>query len=233
MGKHKTIHRFPRRYEDYPSAVPEIQHLPLQQRAKAMLAMGLQPPRWLVLTSKQKKLIKSIVMGGRPVLETLKKFHVHQNSYYSWMNGNIAFREYYAKMVAKAAGTIETRLDGMLGKAVRKVEDAIDSRDPYFSYNAALNHLKGRGKYRTKTDVSKDVQQTVTVQGGVSNSNTNIAKLDSDTMQFFINALIGKAKGIEASVDQPKILDVEILKQLPPPQGTESEIQVSGKKPNS
>lgn len=231
MGHKRKIMRFPRKWEDYPSAIPQLQGLSKGKRARAMMQMGLQPKRWRILSNKQKKLLKAIVLREKSVSETLKKYDVHPTTYYQWMNGNIAFRKYHAKLVQKMVEGADVRLDGMLGKALRRVEEALDSRDPYFNYQAALNHLRGRGKYKTRTDVQKDVQQTVTVQGGTNNTNTNVTKLDRETMAFFVEALVGKTKGIEGSIAPPKILDISVLKQLPPPQGPENdEVQVGSKK---
>lgn len=218
--KVKKIHRFPRLWEDYPMAIPHLQHLSVNRRAKAVLQMGLQSKRWGKLDKRQKKLIRKIV-SGTPINEALKKYGVSQNTYYRWMNGHALFQKYFRKQALKTAEMVETRLDGNLGRAVRVVEEAMSSRDPYFAYNAAEKLLTGRGKYRRSTDLKKEVSGTVNVH-----ENVEVNKhMDADMMRLFIEALAGKARGDSKLIEKPKVIDVEILKQLPAPQGTSNEIQ--------
>lgn len=218
--KKKKIHRFPRLWEDYPMAIPHLQHLSVNRRAKAVLQMGLQSKRWSKLTKRQKKLVRKIV-NGTPINEALKKYGVSQNTYYRWLNGHKLFQKYFRAQALKAAEMVETRLDGSLGRAVRVVEDAMGSRDPYFAYGAAKDFLTGRGKYRRSTDVKKDVSGTVSIHKDVEVNK----HMDADMMRLFIEALAGKARGDSKLIEKPKVIDVEVLNQLPAPIGSANEVQ--------
>jgi transcription termination factor NusB len=167
-----------------------------------------------------KKLIKTIIAGA-PIQEALKKYKVSQTTYYRWLNGHRLFREYFRRYAHKIRENSEMRLDGNLGRAIRVVEETLGSRDPYLAYNAAEKLLTGRGKYRRSTDIQKDVKSTIQVQEAIDVSH----HLDSNTTKLFIEALLGQAKGIQAPAEHLKIIDVKVLKELPPPQGASEEEQ--------
>jgi hypothetical protein len=200
-------------------AIPHLQHLPLNKRAKVVLSMGLQPKRWKALSRRQKKLIRRII-GGTPINEALKKYKVSPTTYYRWLNGHRLFREYFKRQAMHASETVETRLDANLLRAVRVVEDTMSGKDPYMAYNAAEKLLSGRGRYRKSTDVQKDVRGSIDIHKSVENTH----QMDPGMTQMFINALLGQSKGLQAPAPSPRIIDAEVLKSLPAPQGSSVEV---------
>lgn len=213
MSKKKHIQRFPRNPEDYPEMVGKDRRLPSGYRLSQLemtkiRARGKTPNGYNKLTKKQRRVAR-MVISGVPVHEVCRKFHMDANTFYRWLHCHKLFQQYYKRTVERTANMVETRLDAKHLRAVRIIEEALDSRDPYFAKETALDLLKGRGKLKHNIQTQGEITGSVRVDGRVETiSDGNGMK---ELAMAFIEGMSKMALGGRAL--EPKIIDV---KSLPP-----------------
>lgn len=186
---------------------------------KEMIAAGKLPRGWERLDAKKKKLAKRVA-SGMSVVDACKLLHVETTNFYIWRECHPLFRKYLQRYAAHYANRINLRIDAKLPRAVRVVEDSLESRDPYFAHEAAVQLLKGRGVYKPTTNVQGEVVNRQVFEGSVNVKHSH--KLDKEFATMFVDALKAKAQGTELKRIKPKIIDVEVVKELPPAQGIDA-----------
>lgn len=204
----QEIRRFPRLRKDYPNA-------PLSKTQKLQMRIAEEeklPRNYNRLSKKQKQLIR-LVINGTTIHDACKKKSVSQNSWFRWMHSHKLFRLYYLGYAKKAALHIDTRLDAKVGRAVRVIEDSLDSDDPYFAHEVANKFLTGRGIYRKSVDSKNEISGLVKVGGSIQSGNGIV--MDKDTALLFVNALVGMSKSNKPI--PPRVIDAQVVKQLPEP----------------
>jgi hypothetical protein len=102
---------------------------------------------------------------------------------------------------------VSTRLDAKLLRAVRIIEESLDSPDPYFAKETAIDLLKGRGKLKHNVQSQQEVTGSVRLDGTIE----NIDDGNTEMIKAFVDALSRMAMG--PAPIQPKVIDV---KSLPP-----------------
>jgi len=118
-------------------------------------------------------------------------------------------KAYYLRYAEKTANQVEGRLDAKLGRAVRVVENALDSPDDYFAHESAVKFLTGRGFYKRSLDSKKSISKDVKFSGKV----THIAKVeDKELMKAFVQALGAMTSGGIAI--QPKIVKAKVVNKV-------------------
>lgn len=185
------IHRFPRLAKDEMKRRGLDKGLTRTQRYEIRVSTGDLPRGYNKITKKQKRLARLIV-DGVPVTEACELVHVTPHSFYRWRRAHPLFRNYYLNYAKKRSGLTEKQLDALYPRAVRVVEDAMQSPDIYFAYDAAKDFLKGRGKYKTNIASKSEV-------GGVVESRV-IADITQhgvgpEMILQFVNALVSRAQG--------------------------------------
>lgn len=176
------------------------------------------------LTKRQKKVIR-LIINGEKVKDACRTVHMDDCTYYKHLNRNPKFQAYYKKCAERMAEQVEMRLDAKTGRAVRVIENALDSPDYYHAHDASVKLLTGRGIYRKSIDSKKEVN----VKGNIHGTIENVGKpIDSELIPLFINALSAIAAG--GREVKPKIVKGEVvekvLNSLPAPAPTaEDEIQ--------
>jgi hypothetical protein len=215
------VHRFPRESANTDILKKFTGHK-MQRLAKQFLA-GKVPVRYDKLTKKQKKVARAI-LAGSTVKEAAKRFHMDGNTFYRWLHFHPLFQAYYYRKAHEIAGTVDARLDAKLPRAVRVVEEALDSNDKYFAHDSAIALLKGRGKYATNSKVKTEHTGHVKFDTGKEVARSGI---DKETLLTLVDALVGRAQGgktIEAKIINVKELPPAVIEGLP--HGT-SEVQES------
>lgn len=204
------IRRFPRLLRDYPDAP-----LTKSMRVAMKLAEKKIPRGYDKLTKKQKKLARKII-NGMTVRDACKTLGMDTNTFYRYMHYHPLFKEYYLKYTAKTAGEIEGRLDAKAGRAVRIIEEAMDSPDYYHAHDVAVKYLTGRGFYKKSVDSKQQITGAVKMHGTVKHLDK---PMDKELMLAFVDALRGMAGG--GDIVQPKIVRgrtiSKVLNALPEP----------------
>jgi hypothetical protein len=172
------------------------------------LAKGHIPRGYDHLTKKQKKLARKIV-NGMTISDACKCLRMSPDTYYRYMHYHAKFKAYYLRYAEKTANQVEGRLDAKLGRAVRVVENALDSPDDYFAHESAVKFLTGRGFYKRSLDSKKSISKDVKFSGKV----THIAKVeDKELMKAFVQALGAMTSGGIAI--QPKIVKAKVVNKV-------------------
>lgn len=201
----KKIRRFPRLAEDYPEMVVK------KKRFMGVdVTNGRVPQGYDRLTKRMKRAVK-LVINGMTVRDMCDKLHLDSNTWYRWINLHERFKRYYVSYARKQASQVEGRLDSKTGRAVRVIEDALDSPDPYFAAEHAVKLLSGRGLYK------KNVESNQKRSGVIIHAHTGKVQhdiIDKDLMMAFIEALTGRALG--EAPRKEKVINTKVLKQLPP-----------------
>lgn len=214
--KDGEILRFPRLRKHYHSENGTGSKM---RKLRARLASGILPRGWDHLSKDQKKLAKRVA-SGMSVRDACSLSNVKDpNTFYIWRELHPLFKAYYYKVATRFATTINERLDSKLPRAVRVVEESLDNGDPYFRHEAAVQMLKGRGVYKPTTNVQGEVLQKHAFSGSVDVKQTH--KLDREFAEMFVNALRNKAQGEGLKKIEPKIIDVDVVRELPPAQGAD------------
>ncbi len=218
----KRVQRFPRLAEDYPDAESVGgKPLTLIQRQRLRAARGILPRGYNKLTRKMRRVAKKVVMAGLPVNEACRVTGVDTNTYYRWINLHPKFQAYYRKLVERSVNLVEARLDGKLMRAVRVVEDTMETRDPYLAHEAAVKLLTGRGKYKKHGHNEQETTLNARVLHGGEIKSSGIT--DKEFLLAFVDRLVQVAQGPPPV--QPKIIDAEVVKMLPEPKNESAEVQ--------
>lgn len=217
------IRRFPRlRLGD-----PLLKKLRAQNRNGNWTGLVTHPHNSLNrLTKRQKKVIR-LIINGEKVKDACRAVHPPMDdcTYYKHLNRNPKFQAYYRKCAEKAQELIEMRLDAKTGRAVRVIENALDSPDQYYAHDASVKLLTGRGVYRKSIESKKDVNVNANIHGQIERVGKPI---NEDLIPLFINALSAMAAG--GREVKPKVVKGEVVEKiinaLPAPAPTaEHEIQ--------
>jgi transposase-like protein len=206
------VHRFPRLIRDYPRHALGALKVSKMQRYKAMILAGKPPKGWHRLTRRQKRIARAVA-SGMSIGEVCRREGMSNNTFYHWINCHPLFQKYYFRQAARNSGVVENRLDAAVARAVRVVEDSLHSGDPYFAHEAAVQLLKGRGKYKQAMNVKKEGHIDHTFAGRVEIDQKLTVK-DERAAQMLVE-LMGKMASGE-NVFQPKIIDAKVVKELPP-----------------
>jgi hypothetical protein len=207
-----SIKRFPRLYKDYPN----VKMLKWQRR-KLGLVRAYTSRAYDRLSKRQKKVIR-LVISGLSVREACRRIKMHPNTYYHLMNYHKLFKKFYLKYAESQLQNIEAKLDAKLGRAVRVVEDAMDSPDTYFAHDAATKLLTGRGYYKRHGE--SNVKKDLNVQGGVEfkgKIKTETPAIDKEVVMALVDGMKAMALGGAKRVKNPKVIDMKIVKSLPEP----------------
>jgi len=156
------------------------------KRLQAKIERGFVPKGWDILKPRQKKLIRK-VLRGESVVSACEKVGVDPNTYYRWLHCHKLFRAFYVKMASKLANEVDMRLDGLLPRAIRVVEETLDSPDPYHRYDAAHDLLKGKGKYKSKVESKSETTARVDIH------EEHHIELDPNIAKILIGALAKKS----------------------------------------
>jgi hypothetical protein len=206
------VNRFPRLIRDYPKYALGALKPSKTQRYKAMMLSGTPPKGWHRLTKRQKRIAREVA-GGMSIGQVCKREGMSNNTFYHWINCHPLFQKYYFRQAAMSSGIVENRLDAAVARAVRVVENSLDSGDPYFAHEAAVQLLKGRGKYKQAMNVKKEGHIDHTHTGTV-NIDQRLTIRDEKAAQMLVELMGKMASGGEAY--QPKIIDAKVVKELPP-----------------
>jgi len=179
-------------------------------RMREQIASGHLPRGWDRLTRKQKKLAKR-VGSGMKIVDACRLCHTSEKQFYRWRELHPLFRNYLRKYSLRYASMVNAHIDGALPTAVRVVEESLQSKDPYFAHEAAVQLLKGRGIYRPTSNVQGEVRTIH--EGTVDVKHDHNHKMDKEFAVMFVDALKAKATGQGLKQLQPKIIDVEVLKE--------------------
>jgi hypothetical protein len=212
MSSNNGIQRFPRKIEDYPKYALGAAKCSKRQRYRAMILSGDTPKGWGRLTRRQKRIARRVA-SGISVREVCRSEGAKSDTFYHWLHNHRLFQKYFYKAASMYAGHIDKRLDSNVPRAVRVVEDALNSGDQYFAHDAAVQLLKGRGKYQPTTNVKKQGSMSHTFDGSIG-INQKIKVEDRKTITLLIEAMTNSAAG--GKPVKPKIIDVEAIKALPP-----------------
>lgn len=174
------------------------------QRLVRQAAKGIVPKRYQILTKRQKKVARLIV-SGMPVLDVCKRMKLDSNTYYNWLHCHPLFKKYYYKVAEQRAMFVEQRLDAKLPRAVRIIEDSLESRDPYFAAETAVTLLKGRGKFKSNTAVQQELKGNVQINATVENLGGN----SKEMAHAFLEAMAQMASG--GQFVRPKIININKL----------------------
>ena len=206
------VHRFPRESANTDILKKFTGHK-MQRLAKQFLA-GKIPVRYDKITKKQKAIARAVIAGST-VKEAVHRYGSCSDTFYRWLHFHPLFQAYYYKKAHEQAGTVDARLDAKLPRAVRVVEEALDSNDKYFAHDSALALLKGRGKYATNSRVEQKHSGHVKFDTGKEVERSGI---DKKILLTLVDALVGKAQGgkiIEAKVINVKELPPAVIEGLP------------------
>ena len=215
------ILRFPRLRKHYHSENGTGSKM---RRLRSKIASGILPRGWDHLSKDQKKLAKRIA-SGMAVRDACHLSGVKDpNTFYIWRELHPLFKAYYYKVAHRFASTISDRLDSKLPRAVRVVEESLDNGDPYFRHEAAVGLLKGRGIYKPTTNVQGEVLQKHAFTGTVDVKHNH--KMDREFAMMFVGALQAKAQGAGLKRVEPKVIDAEVIKELPPAMGMDASPQI-------
>lgn len=199
------ITRFPRRAADYPELVGG-RPLTRYQKLKRMAAKGIRPPRYTRLSKRMKRIARMII-SGMPILDVCKRMHLDSNTYYNWLHFHPLFRKYYYHVAERRATMVEARLDAKLPRAVRILEDSLESRDPYFAAETAVTLLKGRGKLRSSTTNKTEINANVKMDAKVE----NLGGTNREMAMMFMEAMARVGQGETERVIRPKVIDIAAL----------------------
>lgn len=211
----KVIRRFPRYADDYVE--------PKKKRFMGVDITNNRIPRGYTMVTKKMKRAARCVINGMTIYDMCHKVGINSNTWYRWLNLNKPFHEWYVSYARKQAMNIEGRLEAKAGRAVRVIEEALDSPDPYLSTDQAVKYLTGRGHY--KKNIESNQRHSGTIVHGIA-GRVKHEIVDKEILSAFVDALTGKAIG--APEKKEKVINVKVLKSLPEPQnGINTEIQES------
>jgi hypothetical protein len=203
MEKEKSERRYPRLAKDYPELAKHVK-MTVHQRLALQAAKGIVPPRYKILTRRQKKVAR-LVLSGMAVRDACNKVGMDTNTFYRLVHFHPKFKKYYYSIAERQTDLVETRLDSKLPRAVRLVEEALDSRDPYFATETAVTLLKGRGKFKQSSQTKQEFGGTIKIDGKVESINSG----NKDMALAFIEAMGRMSAG--AAPIKPDIIDIKAL----------------------
>lgn len=202
--KDKPIMRFPRLAEDYPN---EVGHLSQLGRTKLRVAQGITPKGYRTLSNKQKKIAR-LVLSGQSVASVCQKYHMDDHTFYRWLHCHKLFQKYYYRIAQRRASLVDLRLEAKLPRAVQIVEESLDSRDPYFAKETAMELLKGRGKLKHNVQTKNETTGTLTVDAKVE----SLGGANEGMREMAVAFLEAMASmGMGTKLVQPKVIDVKEL----------------------
>jgi hypothetical protein len=203
--------RFPRLIKDFPKyALDALKHTKME-RYRALILNGITPKGWRRLTRRQKQIARRIA-AGFSIRDVCRKYKMDSNTFYHWLHCHPLFQKYYYRQAARNAGIVDKRLDASVHRAIRVVEESLNSGDPYFAHEAAVQFLKGRGKYKPQMTVDKRGSIQHQFSGTV---NENVTIKDEKVVHLLVEAM-HKMAGGGTQEERPKIIDAEVVKELPP-----------------
>jgi hypothetical protein len=213
------IRRFPRLLKDYPDA-PLTRSMRERMRDEKIVPRGYDK-----LTRRQMKLARKVV-NGMTVKDACKTMGMDTNTFYRYMHYHKLFKNYYLHYAAKYAENIDGRLDAKAGRAIRIVEEAMDSPDDYLRYNVAEKFLAGRGFYKKNVESKQQISGAVKMHGSVKHLHK---PMDQEIMVAFVEAFRNMAGG--GKEVQPKIVKGKTVSKVinalpaPAPNADNSEVQ--------
>jgi len=211
VKKKQPIRRFPRLGRAGEKAY--LQTLTKKQRLQWRVAKGDLPRGWDRLTKVQRRLIR-LVLHGESVHEACQTVGVDSGTYYDWLNAHPLFRKYYFSMAQRIVGQqeeVDKRLDSMLPRAARVMEESLEDGDPYFRQSTAMSLLKGRRKLTTSVLQSQKVEKSISVKGEVK----QVGELDIKVIHAFVGALSRQIAPPVIQVTPTKTLTDDEIKALP------------------
>jgi hypothetical protein len=207
------IQRFPRlkRFTSAKEAKRERKRLGLSrlQSFEMRVAAGYLPRGYNHLSKRQKKLAKYIARGIS-IEDACHLSKCTREVFFRWRRAHPLFRKYLEKVSLLYAQRVDDKLEGQLPRAAQIVEEAMNSGDPYFEYEASKDLLKGKGKYKSSVQSQQQISGGINLTG---KHEIHTHGMDKELMMMFVNALVGKAQ----ETKEIKTIDVKAL-----PESTES-----------
>jgi hypothetical protein len=211
----KKIQRFPREPEDYP---PTPAKKPTRnQILRAQRDRGEVPLRYRTLTKLQMKVARAIAKG-EPASSICIRYPVSRVTYYRWLNYHPLFQQYYLARAKAYAQNVDSRLDAKLPRAIRVIEDTLESKDPYHAASMAVTLLKGRGKFANTSQSKHEIDSKVHLDGKIE----NLGGKDSETALAFMEMMLKMAQGpppVQPKMMEPRRLtdgEIKILEGATP-----------------
>jgi hypothetical protein len=174
------------------------------ERYEMRVAAGDIPKGYDRLSGKQKRIAKMIARGISHH-DACKIVGVARDTFYRWRRSHLPFRKFLAKACLRYASHVDESLESKLPRAVQVVEDALNSGDQYFEYDAARDLLKGRSKYKTSVMSKQEITGGLAISG---KHEIHTHGMDKDMVMMFVNALVGKAQETKAL---PPPIDIKAL----------------------
>ena len=182
--KRQRIRRFPR----LPAGKKRLSRT---EKFEIRVRSGNLPRGYNRLRPVMRKVAK-LYAGGEAVEKICKETGITDETFYRWRRAHPKFRKYLRRLLIHSIKDADQRILGRLPRAVRNIEDALESEDPYFAYQASKDMLKGLGRYRTSIS-SKSEPIKHEISGKIVEEHT----LPKELLVPFIQALIQQGQGGE------------------------------------
>ena len=157
------------------------------------------------LTKKQWTVIREI-SRGEPVSVACKRGETKTETFYRWLQLSPRFAKALATKVNKAAAHLQQAIARHLVRAIRVIDETLDSPDPGLAYTASKDVMKGVGVWKTNVSTRAEVGGTIKVD----DVRVDQKGLNEKMMMMLVQGLVRAAQGKPAVVEIPA-KDVKVL----------------------
>jgi len=194
-----NIRRFPR----LPKGDKKVWGLSKRNRISVKMTRGDLPRGYDHLTKKHRRVAQRYA-AGLSVRDICKLERMDSNTFYAWMNYHKLFRQYVERCSQRQIELVDARLDARMPRAVKVIEEALESSDMYHATDAAFGLLKGRGKLKHTVQSKQEIESNINLRG----------KIKAEVVdKSAAHALVEGLRIIAAGAQQlkPKVIDVKAL----------------------
>lgn len=198
------IQRFPR----YPRFPREAGKLTKTEKMRQKLARGETVRGYeedKPLTKKQWTVIREI-SRGEPVSAACRKAEAKTETFYRWLQLSPRFARALGTKVNKAAAHLQQAIARHLVRAIRVIDETLDSPDAGLAYTASKDVMRGAGVWKTNVSTRTEVGGTIKLES----AKVEPKGLDAETMMLLVQGLVRAAQGKPAVVEIPA-KDVKVL----------------------
>ena len=215
------IQRFPR----YPPIMrfPRFGKLTKTEKMRQKLAKGETVRGYgdKPLTKKQWIVIREI-SRGEPVSAACNKAETKTETFYRWLQLSPRFARALATKVNKAAEHLQQAIARHLVRAIRVIDETLDSPDAGLAYTAGRDVLRGVGAWKTNVSTRTEVAGTIKLESKVEPQGLN-----DQMMMMLVQGLVRAAQGKPAVVEIPT-KDVKVLSSGNPEEEEGKDTQTPG-----